>query len=127
MIPDPVRVDAVAVKPVSGTVATVVPLQSIGLGANTPSQAQLSPTTIQVPLTATVPQAALAATGIGRIEIGTAFPQQTIGLRQHLRGRDGGHSPQFDGNEPAGARAVQPALWPAPASASRPASPIPSC
>ncbi len=80
VIPDPVRVDAVAVKPVSGTVATVIPLQSIGLGANTPSQAQLSPTTIQVPLTATVPQAVLAATGIGGIEIGTAFPQQTIGL-----------------------------------------------
>jgi hypothetical protein len=66
-------------KLISGTVATVAALQSIGSGANAPSQAQLSPTTIQVPLTATVPQVALAATGIGSIEIGTAFPQQTIG------------------------------------------------
>jgi hypothetical protein len=81
LIPKPLveREDAVELKPVSGTVPTVALLQSIGSSANAPSQAQLSPTTIQVPMTATVPQAALAATGIGSIEIGAAFPQQTIG------------------------------------------------
>jgi hypothetical protein len=80
VIPPPtLRNAAVELKPIGGAVATVAPLQSIGSGANAPSQAQLSPTTIQVPLTATVPQVALAATGIGSIEIGTAFPQQTIG------------------------------------------------
>jgi hypothetical protein len=54
-------------------------LQGIGTGGTTPSQAQLSPTTIQVPLNATVPQVALAATNVSSIELGTAFPQQTIG------------------------------------------------
>jgi hypothetical protein len=81
VIPNPVIVAdaAVAGKPISGTVSTVGVLQSIGSGANAPSQTQLSPTTIQIPLTATVLQAVLAATGMGSIEIGTAFPQQTIG------------------------------------------------
>lgn len=81
VIPQPVteRAAGVEVKSVSGTVSTVSLLQSIGAGANTPSQAQLSPTTIQVPLTATIPQSVLAATGISGIEIGTAFPQQTLG------------------------------------------------
>ena len=44
-----------------------------------PDHATAAPQTIQVPLTATMPQAALAATGIGSIEIGTAFPVQSIG------------------------------------------------
>lgn len=81
VIPDPVREQslAVEVKPITGTVSTVALLQSIGSGANAPSPAQLSPTTIQIPLTATMPQAALAATGISSIEIGTPFPQQTLG------------------------------------------------
>src|ERR1035438_8391258 len=80
LIPDPIRWDeAVGGNPISGTVSTVNLLQSIGWGGNTPSQPQRSPATIQVPLTAAVPQAALAATGISSIEIGTVFPQQTIG------------------------------------------------
>ena len=64
---------------VTGTVSTIDELQGIGTGGTTPSQAQLSPKTIQIPLNATVPQVALAATNVSSIELGTAFPQQTIG------------------------------------------------
>ena len=78
LIPDR-GIQAAEVAPGQPAVATATVLENIGSGGNVPSRAQLSPTTIQVPLTATVPQAALAGTGISSIEIGTAFPQQTIG------------------------------------------------
>ena len=65
---------------VDGTVASLQILQPIGGNANNPSPAQLTPKTIQVPLTATVPQVALAVTGITSIEIGTAFTEQNIGV-----------------------------------------------
>ena len=62
-----------------GGVEVVRALQPIGSGGNQPSREQLTPTTIQVPLTATVPQSVLAVASLSNIEIGTDFPQQAIG------------------------------------------------
>jgi len=74
------------VEPAAATAPTVIAkvpvlknLPVVGGGANTPTTTQAAPQTIQVPLTATIPQAVLAATGIGSIEIGTAFPVQSLG------------------------------------------------
>jgi hypothetical protein len=81
IIPGPERPgpEAVAGKPIVGVIPTVGVLQSIGSGANTPSPAQLTPTTVQLPLTAVVSQAVIAATGIAGIELGTTFPAQALG------------------------------------------------
>ena len=68
--------------PVTTVIAQVPVLKNlpvVGGQANTPTTNQAAPQTIQVPLTATIPQAVLAATGIGSIEIGTAFPVQSLG------------------------------------------------
>jgi hypothetical protein len=51
----------------------------IGYCANAPSESTLAPVTIQVGLTASIPPAALAGTGITSIEIGTPFTQQDLG------------------------------------------------
>jgi hypothetical protein len=64
---------------VTAEVATLKVLQPVGGGANNPITIQAPPQTVQVALTATIPQVALAATGIGSIEIGTAFPVQSLG------------------------------------------------
>ena len=81
ILPEPERpqAEAVAGPPIAGVIPTVGVLQSIGSGANLPSPAQLGPTTVQVPLTATVPHAVVTATGIGNIELGTSFPIQAMG------------------------------------------------
>jgi hypothetical protein len=80
IIPDPVRFTeaAVTTHPVTG-VSTITNLQPIGAGGSAPSLAQLSPTSVELQLTATVPQAALAPTNITSIELSTVFPLQTIG------------------------------------------------
>ena len=62
-----------------GTIEGTNLLQIIGVAANNPSLDQPGPVTIQVPLTASIPREALAGTGITSIEIGTAFPQQSLG------------------------------------------------
>ena len=64
---------------VGGSLTASNILQPIGGNANNPSPAQLSPKTTQIPLTATVPQVVLAATGVTSLEIGTAFPEQHVG------------------------------------------------
>jgi hypothetical protein len=52
---------------------------AIGSRANLPTPIQQSPVTVQVGLSASVPREALSGTGITSVEIGTAFPQQTLG------------------------------------------------
>jgi hypothetical protein len=81
LIPEPLSFQAksVPVEPINTTLLTSTPLESIGSLANVPLTPQLGPTTVQVPLLATVPKAVLAGTGISAIEIGTVFPQQSIG------------------------------------------------
>jgi hypothetical protein len=76
--PKATKESAVEAHPISG-VSTITHLVPIGAGASSPGPVQLSPTTIEVPLTATIPQQVLAATNVGSVEIGTAFPEQTIG------------------------------------------------
>ena len=46
---------------------------------NNPSQSQPGPVTVQAALNASVPREALTGSGITSIEIGTAFPQQSLG------------------------------------------------
>jgi hypothetical protein len=75
----PPQAEAVTGAPIVGIIPTVGVLQSIGSAANAPSRSQLSPTTVQVPLTATIPHSALTATGISSIELGTPFPMQALG------------------------------------------------
>lgn len=53
--------------------------QIIGSGGNTPSQSQPAPVTVQVGLTASIPREALSGTGITSVEIGTSFPEQSLG------------------------------------------------
>ena len=53
--------------------------QIIGAGGNTPSQSQPAPVTVQVALTASIPREALSGTGITSVEIGTSFPEQSLG------------------------------------------------
>jgi hypothetical protein len=68
-----------APKPIIGTATGLNLQQIIGSGANTPSTEQPGPVTVQAALTASIPQEALKGTGITSIEIGTAFPQQSLG------------------------------------------------
>jgi len=112
VFPDPVREQS----------RTVALLQSMVRAAMRRAQPSSSPTTIQIPLTATVPQPVLAATGISSIEIGTAFPQQTLGSGTTFEAEPAGTVAQPDGHWHACARAVQPHPREAPASPSRPAS-----
>ena len=51
----------------------------IGGAANNPPPVQQSPVTIQVGLTASIPQEALIGTGITSVEIGTRFMEQNLG------------------------------------------------
>jgi hypothetical protein len=53
--------------------------QIIGRGANAPSPVKQAPVTVQAGLTASIPREALDGTGINSIEIGTAFPEQSLG------------------------------------------------
>ena len=53
--------------------------QLIGSAANAPLQIQRGPVTVQVGLGAFIPREALAGTGINSIEIGTSFPEQSLG------------------------------------------------
>ena len=53
--------------------------QLIGSAANAPIQIQQGPVTVQVGLGAFIPREALAGTGINSIEIGTRFPEQSLG------------------------------------------------
>jgi hypothetical protein len=53
--------------------------QIIGAGANAPKQTTPGPVTIQAGLTASIPREALDGTGITSIEIGTPFPEQSLG------------------------------------------------
>ena len=76
-----VRDAVLAVEPpktITGTSATTV-LQSVGSGANTLSTDQLGPSTVQIPLSASVPKEVFALTGITGVEIGTVFAQQSLG------------------------------------------------
>ena len=66
-------------KPIIGTITGINLQQIIGGGANNPSQSQPGPVTVQAALNASVPREALSGTGITSIEIGTAFPQQSLG------------------------------------------------
>ena len=66
-------------KPIIGTITGINLQQIIGGGANNPSQSQPGPVTVQAALSASVPREALTGTGITSIEIGTAFPQQSLG------------------------------------------------
>ncbi len=52
---------------------------AIGLGANTPSRTPQAPVTVQVGLSAFIPQQALSGTGISTVEIGTLFSEQGLG------------------------------------------------
>ena len=63
----------------SRAVSIAQPIKSIGLGANAPNLNKPSPVTVQVGLSASVPQEALSGTGITSVEIGTAFPEQPLG------------------------------------------------
>ncbi len=53
--------------------------QPVGTGGNATSQPQQNPSSVQLGLNAFVPQEALAGTGIVNLEIGTAFPTQSLG------------------------------------------------
>jgi hypothetical protein len=53
--------------------------QIIGSGSNNPSQSQPAPVTVQVALTASMPREVLIGTGITTVEIGTSFPEQSLG------------------------------------------------
>ena len=53
--------------------------QIIGAGGNAPDPTRQGPVTAQVGLTASIPREALDGTGINSIEIGTAFPEQSLG------------------------------------------------
>jgi hypothetical protein len=79
--PEAVRAPAAAAG--GGTIVRSVTganlLQLIGAGANAPTQAPPGPSTVQVGLTGFIPREALAGTGIISIEIGTAFPEQSLG------------------------------------------------
>jgi hypothetical protein len=66
-------------KPIIGTITGVNLQQIIGGGVNNPSQSQPGPVTVQASLNASVPREALTGSGITSIEIGTAFPQQSLG------------------------------------------------
>ena len=65
----------------SRAVSIAQPIKSLGLGANAPNLNKPSPVTVQVGLSASVPQEALSGTGITSVEIGTAFPEQPLGSR----------------------------------------------
>ena len=71
--------EAVRQNPISVLSANASGTTSIGGAANTPTPVQQSPVTIQIGLTASVPQEALSGTGITGIEIGTRFAQQAMG------------------------------------------------
>ena len=64
-------------KTISVTGPSGIPLQVIGGGVVRPTPP--GPVTVQVGLTASIPREALSGTGITSVEIGTAFPQQSLG------------------------------------------------
>ena len=66
-------------KPISVLSSNASATTSIGGTANNPTPVELSPVTIQVGLSASIPQEALSGTGITGIEIGTRFTQQALG------------------------------------------------
>jgi hypothetical protein len=66
-------------KTITQTLSSATLLQTIGAGANTPTQTQLAPVTIEVALDASIPREALSGTGITSVEIGTTFFQQSLG------------------------------------------------
>jgi hypothetical protein len=70
---------AVRQNPVSVLSGTAIATIPIGGSANTPTPTPQSPVTIQVGLTASIPQEALSGTGITGIEIGTRFRKQVLG------------------------------------------------
>jgi hypothetical protein len=74
-------VEAVAARPTaaSSSFRSATPIQSIGAAGNTSSPVPSGPTTVQVPLEATIPECVLAVTGITGVEIGTALPEQDLG------------------------------------------------
>lgn len=64
---------------VNSTVGAIKAGQSILIGGHGPVRNPPSPVTLQIGLNAFIPREALSATGIVNLEVGTPFPEQSLG------------------------------------------------